>query len=124
MVHGQMMNPVPSKRILVVDDEPLVCDSVRMLLVWAGHKVETALSGAEALAKFESQTFDLVFTDFKMPQMNGEQLAHAIKERDPLKPVIMLTAFPPKQKPPAVDVVVLKPFTLERLCEAISRVAA
>ena len=118
------MNPVPSKRILVVDDEPLVCDSVRMLLAWAGHKVETAFSGAEALAKFEAGNFDLVFTDFKMPQMNGEQLAHAIKERDPLKPVIMLTAFPPKQKAPAVDVVVLKPFTLDRLCEAISRVAA
>ena len=74
-------------RILVVDDEPAVGDTVKMLLSMDGHEVETANSSQEALGKFESGRFDLVFTDFAMPGMNGHQLAAAIKAGAPDQPV-------------------------------------
>ena len=108
-------------RILVVDDEPLICESIRMLLAYDGHRVETAGSGEEALQRFDGQ-FDLVFTDFCMPGMKGDELAGAIKNRAPNKPVILLTAFPPSYRVPAIDLVVTKPFYLSNLRDAIDTV--
>ena len=109
-------------RILVVDDEPLVCESIRMLLAYDGHKVETACSGEEALKRFGREEFDLVFTDFCMPGMKGDELAAQIKHRAPEKPVILLTAFPPSHHVAAIDLVITKPFYLSTLREAIETV--
>src|SRR5437870_372298 len=71
----------PQCRILVVDDEPFVCDAVKMMLNFDGHVVETASNGKEALALFEKGKFDLVITDFAMPSMKGDELAAEIKAR-------------------------------------------
>lgn len=113
---------VSTRRILVVDDEAMVCESVRLLLAYDGHQVETASSGPEAIAKIESGTYDVVFTDFSMPGMKGDELARKIKERDPGKPVILLTAFPPAIQPQAVDLIITKPFYLATLREGLDRV--
>lgn len=109
----------PAQRILVVDDEPFVCESVKMMLTYDGHSVETAGSGKEALEKYAPERFDLVITDFKMEGMKGDELAQALKQRAPNKPVILLTAFPPSSKPAAIDWVITKPFYFETLREAI-----
>jgi CheY-like chemotaxis protein len=118
----------PVKRILVVDDDPVVCDAVKMLLLFDGHKVETATSGKDALSLFESGKFDLVLADYGMPVMRGDELAAAIKAHTPNQPVIMITAFietfQPSDLPPAgVDFVLSKPFRLETLREAIAKVS-
>jgi CheY-like chemotaxis protein len=109
------------KRILIVDDEPLVCESIQMVLGCDRHQTETAKSGPEALAKFDAQTFDLVFTDYFMPGMKGDALAHAIKERDQSQPIVLLTGFPPMEHLLEVDLVVLKPFSQETLRRAITK---
>src|SRR5205809_7329531 len=83
----------PKRRILVVDDEPFVCEAVKMMLAFDGHAVETACSGKEALALFENGKFDVVITDFAMPTMKGDELAAAIKARSPTQPVVMITAY-------------------------------
>jgi CheY-like chemotaxis protein len=110
-------------RILVVDDEPSVGNTVKMLLKFDGHDVEATNSSKEALDLFASGRFDLVFTDFTMPGMNGNQLAAAIKAGAPDQPVVMITAHAGTLPPsPDVDFVVGKPFQLEQLREAIARV--
>ena len=119
----------PQKRILVVDDEPLVCDAVKMMLNFDGHSVETASNGKEALALFESGKFDLVITDFEMPTMKGDELAAAIKARAPQQPVVMITAYAEmlestRNPLTGVDFVISKPFLLENLREAIAKVSA
>jgi CheY-like chemotaxis protein len=119
--------PVPKKRILVVDDEPFVCDAVKMMLAFDGHDVVTANDGAEALAIFDKNRFDLVITDFAMPGMKGDELAAAIKARSPSQPVVMITAYAEMlqssgQQLPGVDYLVSKPFLLEHLRDAISTV--
>ena len=114
--------PVPSKRILAVDDEPFVCESVKMMLMFDGHEVETASSGDQALEKFDPARFDLVVTDYAMPGMKGDQLAKAIKERSPEMPVILLTAFPPEIQPACFNVVITKPFAFEDLRNALIQV--
>jgi CheY-like chemotaxis protein len=110
-------------RILVVDDEPTVGNTVKMLLKFDGHDVEAANSSKEALDMFESGQFDLIFTDYTMPGMNGNQLAAAIKAGAPDQPIVMITAHAGTLPPsPNVDFVVGKPFRLEHLREAIATV--
>jgi CheY-like chemotaxis protein len=118
---------IPQRRILVVDDEPLVCDAVKMMLDFDGHRVETASSGKEALAIMEKGQFDLVITDFEMPVMKGDELAAAIKARSPNQPVVMITAYAEMlqasgNRLTGVDLVLSKPFLLENLREAIAKV--
>src|SRR5580765_7865036 len=84
---------IPKRKILVVDDEPFVCDAVKMMLAFDGHDVQTANSGKEALEIFDKGKFDLVITDFSMPAMKGDELAIAIKSRIPKQPVVMITAY-------------------------------
>ena len=113
--------------ILLVDDEPLVCDSVKMMLAFDGHKVETASSGKQALSLLEKSKFDLVITDYDMAAMKGDKLAAIIKARVPNQPVLMITAYseglPSTGSSLAgVDCVVSKPFMLEDLREAIIKV--
>jgi two-component system response regulator AtoC len=99
-----------------------------MLLQDDGYIVEKAESGAEALALFEPGKFDMIFTDYFMPEMRGDQLAAAIKKRSPKQAVVMITAFPEKltcSECPlgGVDSFICKPFDLETLRVAITRFA-
>ena len=117
----------PQRRILVVDDEPFVCDAVKMMLAFDGHSVETASSAKDALILFDKAKFDIVITDFAMPAMKGDELAMAIKARDPHQPVVMITAYAEmlqstRNSIPGVDFIISKPFLLENLREAIARV--
>src|SRR5512140_2917594 len=117
----------PQRRILVVDDEPLVCDAVKMMLDFDGHEVKTAGSGKEALGAMETGTFDLVITDFEMPGMKGDELAAAIKARNPKQPVVMITAYAEMLQASGnplhgIDYVISKPFLLENLRQAIAKV--
>ena len=116
------------RHILIVDDEPTVRQSVQLLLQDDGHIVEEARSGFEALALFEPGKFDMIFTDYLMPEMKGDQLAATIKKLSPKQPVVMLTAFPEKLQSSdcplgGVDSIICKPFELETLRWAISQFA-
>lgn len=107
----------------MVDDEPAVGNTVKMLLQFDGHQVEATHSSKEALALFELGRFDLVFTDYAMPGMKGDQLAAAIKSRAPDQPVVMITGHAGTLPPsPDVDFVVGKPFQLAHLRQAIATV--
>jgi CheY-like chemotaxis protein len=113
------------KHILVVDDEPLICDTVKMILQLDGHLVDSASSGAQALDLFEPGKFDVIITDFFMPAMTGEKLAETIKTRAPAQRVMMLTAYPEKLQRERVltviDLLLGKPFEINALRDAITQ---
>jgi two-component system response regulator MprA len=114
------------RRVLVVDDDPLVADSIRRMLVFQGYRVETARSGEEALALFSESAFDLTLLDYEMPGMKGDQLATAIKNLVPNQPVIMFTGYgeavqSSDTRPKAVDAVLGKPFDLQALRQTLAR---
>jgi len=116
------------RRILVVDDEPLVCLALQILLAAEGHFIDVAKSGDEALAMFEPGKFDMVFTDYLMPGMKGDQLAAAIKRRSPEQPVVMLTSYPEKLQGSGyprggVDSLICKPIIVEYLRSALAQFA-
>ncbi len=116
----------PPRRILVVDDEPFVCEAVKMLLDFDRHMVETARGAREALERFALAKYDLIITDFEMPEIKGDALAIAIKERDPNQPVVMITAYAEmlqasKNPLTGVNYIISKPFTLESLRKAVGQ---
>jgi two-component system cell cycle response regulator CpdR len=112
---------IRGKRILLVDDEPGVRGSFRMILELDDHTVTEANNGAEALDLFTKGQFDLVATDFEMPVMKGNELAVRIKDLAPRQPVLMITAYERELGDPEnpVDSILIKPFTLDALRGAI-----
>jgi CheY-like chemotaxis protein len=119
------MPSVEVLHILVVDDEPLVCETVKMLLMSDGHKVETATSGREALALLDKGTFDLITIDYALPVMKGDELAAAIKARLPNQPIVIMSASAEMLQfsgNPLVGAhfILSKPFSPEDLREAVA----
>jgi len=114
------------KRIMVVDDDPLVCQSIEMMLAVDGHQIETAANGEQALALFEIGKFDVILTDYEMPIMRGDRLAAAIKSIAPSQPIGMVTGYAETMPSlgrslPGVDLVLLKPFGLDALRQAVTK---
>ena len=80
-------------KVLVVDDEEVVGRSFDRVLGERGYDVTTASNGEEALQKLGSNGFDLVFTDIKMPGMDGIEVAKRIKDMNPWLPVVVVTGY-------------------------------
>jgi len=117
-----------AKRILVVDDNSLVCDSLRRMLEVDGHAVESATSGNVALEILQKERFDLIIVDYQMPGMNGDELAVAIKAVNPNQPVVMITAHPETLTASGtplvgVDLVISKPFDLQEVRKAVAKLS-
>jgi len=81
------------KRILVVDDDQVVGKSFERVLTNKGYRVDTALSGREAFEKYAGVDFDMVFTDLRMPDQDGLEVARRIKEMNPWLPVVVVTGY-------------------------------
>ena len=80
-------------RILVVDDESIVCESCQRILEGEHYEVETALSGQEAFQKMRENVFDVVITDLKMPIVDGMDVLKHVRKEYPDTIVIMITGF-------------------------------
>ena len=78
-------------KILVIDDEPLICEMLDDLLSLAGHVVVVAGNGREAMELFESQAFEIVIADIVMPEMDGIETIMKLKENDPSVSVIAIS---------------------------------
>ena len=106
----------------------MTAQALRMALIVDGHHVETVDSGEQALAQFEAGGRDLVITDFKLPGMDGLELAEAIKKRDPSQPIILITAYAETVSKMGtvsnVDVLLGKPFSLASLQQSLRKIFA
>jgi len=80
-------------RVLVVDDDPGICLTLKEILEADGCLVETAADGREALARIDGGPFDLVLSDVAMPNMDGYELYVTLRDKHPDLPVLMMTAF-------------------------------
>ncbi len=80
-------------RILVVDDEMIVCESCKRILEEDRYDVDTALSGMEAFEKMRENPFDIVITDLKMPGVDGMEVLRTFRKEYPDAIVIMITGF-------------------------------
>jgi CheY-like chemotaxis protein len=116
-------------KILVLDDEQIVLESVSRILEEENYEVKTARKGEEALEILKQGGFDIVMTDLKMPGMDGLQAMESLAEIDPDLSIIMFTAYSTvdsavkAMKLGAVDYI-RKPFTPDQLTELVNKAMA
>ena len=116
-----------TQRILVVDDEPSIRHLLQHAVTGEGYAVETAGTAMEALAQLEQAPFDLAIIDLMLPEVNGLDLAEAIRLLDPGTPVVLITAygtaaFESIAAHPAISHYLHKPFDLARMLEVIEQI--
>lgn len=114
-------------RILVVDDEKLICEEFRDILEDEGHDVETALNGMEALQKVEDASYDIVFLDVLMPRMEGREVFEEMKKLNASLPIVMMSGYlPPNKEQDVLRMGALaclrKPLELDRVRSLIASV--
>ncbi len=83
----------PEARILCVDDEEVILNSLRKILVLDGYSVDTVETGQEALGLIRMHDYDIVFTDLKMPAMSGTDVTKSVKHLRPDIDVVIITGF-------------------------------
>jgi DNA-binding NtrC family response regulator len=81
------------QRILIIDDEAAIRESLETLLSLEGYLVETATNGEEGLDQIQQNIYDLVLLDLALPGKNGLEILQLIRELQPVLPVIMITAY-------------------------------
>lgn len=110
------------KRILLVDDNPRVREAFKLLLRLDGHRVTEAENGNTACLMYTPGDFDLVITDYAMPEMMGDELARTLKCLVPTQPLLMVTGQtePARNPDNPVDAILRKPFTLAELRRAMA----
>jgi two-component system cell cycle response regulator CtrA len=117
------------KRKLLLDDEPDILQTLSMIMKADGYSVETAWSSKEALCLATQEPFDLVVTDFNMPEMKGDELALLIKDHRAETPVMMLSGSAEilrttGREMPGVDLLMGKPFSIATFRSEITRLMA
>jgi PAS domain S-box-containing protein len=120
-----VISEVPSLRILVVDDEEPVRETLAEMLVAVHHRVELAGSGQEAVEKMRRGDFDFVFTDLAMPEMDGWETARLIRKHWPTVRIVLVTGYGPTTTPPVgeenlVDAIIGKPFDFAQVGSTIN----
>jgi len=122
---------VPSLKLLVIDDEPSVRETLALLLRKDGHLVLTAADGEEGLemfhlAQIQGSPFNVVITDLGMPGMDGLTVARKIKAISPDTPVILLSGWGfrirSEEVKEAIDLVLTKPATHQQIRRALSQI--
>jgi DNA-binding NtrC family response regulator len=116
-------------KILVIDDESIVRTSCSRSLTPEGYEVKLSQNGADAMKMLEEESFDLVLTDLKMPDIDGIEVLKMIKHRWPQTEVIVVTGY--QTVDTAVKSIKLgafdyleKPFTPDSLIAAVNNAMA
>ena len=124
--------PIPGRgrldmaKILIVDDERDIVLVLRTLLTSNGYEVREASNGLAGLKMFQSQFFDLVITDLRMPTMDGMSFLREVKQLDPVTPVIILTAYTSLEtaaeaRERGALIYMGKPFQIDELLSVVNR---
>ncbi|HWX20643.1 MAG TPA: response regulator [Candidatus Binatia bacterium] len=114
---------VVRKRILLVDDQPEVRETLKVLLEIDEHTVTEAADGRQALGLYQPGLYDLVITDYAMPHMRGDELAARVKAMAPSQPVLMVTGSAENSSGVGigVDAILYKPFRFDALRQTVAQ---
>jgi DNA-binding NtrC family response regulator len=115
-----------NENILVVDDDTELRKVLSSILSEEGYSVKTVENGKQAIEVSEKTRFDLALIDIKLPDMEGTELLHRLKEKQPHIVMMIITGFPTIQNAmgavnEGADGYILKPFEIRKLLEAIRK---
>jgi DNA-binding NtrC family response regulator len=116
-------------RIMVLDDEPIVCKRLKPALEKQGYEVETFTRSAEAMEQLRDVSYDIIITDLKMKEIDGMQLLGEAKQRSPKTEVIVITGFATMETAKesfhkGVFDFIAKPFNLSEIQDVVRRAEA
>lgn len=118
-------DPAHSDRIMIIDDNAEHLESLKDILTEGGYEVLCAENGEEALLMIKRGSVDTVITDFRMPEMNGIELARRIKKMSPSTQVIVYSGYAPNDQEAseirsAADAFLTKPVSLDQMNEILA----
>ena len=117
----QLDDPIPKRRILIIDDEPAVLKLITEFLTRSDYAVATAGGGHEGLRRFEEEPCDLVICDRWMPDLIGDDVAAELKCRAPAIPIILISGHSGGGLDRELFTAFLaKPFTHAQVIDAVS----
>ena len=111
--------------ILVIDDEPIVCESCHRILSKEKYKIDTNIDPQGGLRQALTNNYDVVLLDLKMDKLDGLKLLSELREKKPDTPVIIITGYPSKESKEEsiklnVSDYILKPFLPQEILKSIS----
>jgi DNA-binding NtrC family response regulator len=117
------------KKVLILDDEPIVCERLRPALEKIGFHVETFTDGQRAVDRVMEESFDVLVTDLKMQKPDGLEVMDFVRQHSPATRVIIITGFATVDtavetlKGGAADFIA-KPFKIRKLCDLIVKLTS
>lgn len=128
-VEGEKTGPMEKRRVLIVDDQPIITDLLVDILKRMGYTSEVAFEGKEGIKTFAKDGFDLVITDLGMPDVSGWEVSKSVKKQNPSVPVILITGWgvepdPHKIRDSGIDFVINKPFQINQLERIVKQLTA
>lgn len=106
--------------VLVIEDERGVLGLIEEVLTRFGHRVATAPDGREGIRKYDRGSFDVVITDYRMPELNGRGVLQHIRRSGRRRtPIVGMSGTPWLLQDAGFDLVLSKPFPLKQLVEAV-----
>jgi len=113
-------------RLLVVDDEPKICEFLQDLLTREGYTVDTCRSAEQALDSLQAHSCDLLITDLRMPGMDGFELIHRVKRICEALPIVVITGYASiktavRALRAGVQDYILKPFNIDEMRATVAR---
>jgi CheY-like chemotaxis protein len=119
-IKGEKKSIQNLKKVLVIDDQPLITDLLVSVLERMGYHPQVASSGTAGLELFNKDGFDLVITDLGMPDVSGWEVSKLVKAKKPHVPVVVITGWgvdpdPNKVTESGVDLIIYKPFQINEL---------
>lgn len=118
-----------SLKVLVIDDERVICDGCDLVLTEKGHTVDYCKTGKTGLLAIERSTYDVILLDMKLPDIDGMEVLKRVREKTPAPCVIVMTGYSTMSN--AVQAMKLgaadylsKPFTDDELIEAVEKACA
>ncbi len=115
-----------NKKILVVDDDNRILESLKAILESEGYTVETAETGEEAVKRNKNNFFDVALLDIKLPGIQGTELLEILHKESPRTVKIMMTGFPSLENAVAslklgADAYIMKPVNPEKLLDVVKK---
>ena len=116
-------------KILVLDDEPIVCKRLQPALEKLGFEVDTFTQSVEAMHQIQQEAYDIIITDLKMKEIDGMRFLDEAKKRHPQAEVIVITGFATMETAKqsfqkGVFDFIAKPFKLSEIQDVVTRAAA
>jgi FixJ family two-component response regulator len=117
----------PRKKVILLDDEPIVCERLKPALEKIGFYVEAFTESQDVIDRFSKEKFDVLVTDLKMRKPDGREVMNFVKQQSPSTKVIIITGFATVDaatealKNGAEDFIA-KPFKISQLCDLIVKI--